>query len=337
MATKLRQALSKHYRPGISSQWKGRKDGFGPERFHERIQCFDLQQELSNCPQENTWAFLGFACDEGVRRNLGRTGSAQGPDAIRRQLAPLPAPEGDFIAFYDVGDIICSEGNLEEAQSALSDAVYSLLSLGIRPIVLGGGHEVAWGNYRGIAAAYPTQDCAIVNFDSHLDLSPLLAGGLGTSGTSFGQIAIERMAKQLKFDYSCLGVQKYGNTASLLAKAHDLNSKLLFADEFHIGGIEASLELVDDLITRTDIVYVSICLDVFASVFAPGVSTPQPLGIFPWHVIPALRRLAASNKVVSLDVAELCPSLDLDGTTAKLAACLISDFIHHTKKNRPLA
>lgn len=332
MTNTLNQMLSKYYRPATKAPWQGRRDGFGPERYHERIQCIDLKQGFPAQKQERTWAFVGFACDEGVRRNMGRTGAAQGPDALRKALAPLPTPENDALTFYDVGDIACGDGNMEEAQHALSDVIHGLLVHGIRPIVLGGGHELALGTYRGIASVYPKEDCAIVNFDSHLDLRPTLEGNLGTSGTAFSQIAIERLAKELKFDYTCLGVQKCGNTAALFAKARDLNAKLLYADEFHIGGIEASLEAAEDIMTRSDIIDVSICMDVFAAPFAPGVSAPQPLGLFPWHVIPALRRLAESNKVVSLEVAELCPAYDQDGITARLGACIISDFIDHSSE-----
>lgn len=331
MTTSLKQSISKYYRPSNNSTWQGRKDGFGPERYHERIQCIDLKQSIPPRHAGSVWAFIGFACDEGVRRNMGRTGAAQGPDALRRALAPMPAPENEGVIFYDVGDIACGDGNLEEAQNALSDVVHALLLQGIRPVVLGGGHELSLGSYHGIAMTYPAKDCAIVNFDSHLDLCPAHEGKLGSSRTAFAQIAIERLAKGLKFDYSCFGVQKCSNTAAIFAKAKDLNAKLLYADEFHIGGIEASLELADDIFTRSDIIYISLSLDVFAAPFAPGVSSPQPLGLLPWHAIPMLRRLAASNKVVALDIAELCPAFDQDGTTAKLGACLIADFIYHSQ------
>ena len=34
-------------------------------------------------------AVLGFACDEGVRRNHGRTGAADGPAALRSRLVSV--------------------------------------------------------------------------------------------------------------------------------------------------------------------------------------------------------------------------------------------------------
>jgi formiminoglutamase len=73
----------------------------------------------------------------------------------------------------------------------------------------------------------------------------------------------------------------------------------------------------------------SICLDVFSAAVAPGVSASQPLGVMPWDIISFVRQLASSGKVVSCDIAELSPRYDVDHQTAKLAAILIYEFIHH--------
>ena len=68
---------------------------------------------------------------------------------------------------------------------------------------------------------------------------------------------------------------------------------------------------------------------VFAAPFAPGVSAVQPLGLYPWHVIPLARQLAASGKVLSYELSELSPRYDIDQRTARLAANLIYEIIHH--------
>ena len=121
--------------------------------------------------------------------------------------------------FYDVGDIACENSDLETAQHALGQVVAHLLNQKIFPIVLGGGHETAWGHFQGIEAAFPESDCAIINFDAHFDLRPLSDDNKGSSGTPFSQIAASRQAQGLPFDYTCFGIQQTGNTASLFEKA----------------------------------------------------------------------------------------------------------------------
>jgi formiminoglutamase len=58
--------------------WPGRDDGPGPQhlRWHSTIVL-----EAENGP--GTTAFVGFRSDEGVRRNQGRPGAAEGPTALR--------------------------------------------------------------------------------------------------------------------------------------------------------------------------------------------------------------------------------------------------------------
>ena len=44
---------------------------------------------------------------------------------------------------------MCEDCTLQQSQDILSKAVQRVLSLNLFPIVLGGGHEVAFGNYMG--------------------------------------------------------------------------------------------------------------------------------------------------------------------------------------------
>ena len=326
----LKTLGEKNYQSSRRDLWQGRQNGSTPERFHEVIQLIDLKNGIPFAETPLAWGILGFACDEGIKRNSGRCGAAKGPEAIRKALGNFPIKRATHQTFYDLGDVHCHQGNLEEAQAILADIVTHLLKNNIRPLVIGGGHEVAWGNYRGLIAAHPEKDCMIINFDSHFDLRPLIDQQKGSSGTSFQQIANLRHEQELGFNCCYLGIQPLGNVQTFFDKAEELNAKVILADEFHEGGTEASVEIVQEIVNQSDMIYTSICLDVFATPFAPGVSAPQPLGIFPWHAIPALKHLAASGKVVSLDIAEMCPAYDIDNTTAKLAASLISIFIQHS-------
>ena len=70
----------------------------------------------------------------------------------------------------------------------------TLLRAGHRVIGLGGGHEIAWASYQGIAAGALQDDqrlarLGIVNFDAHFDLRQPEQAGRGSSGTPFLQIA----------------------------------------------------------------------------------------------------------------------------------------------------
>lgn len=317
----------KKYTPPVNLPWQGRPDLPQGACFFQKMLLLDLNQPLTS-PSQPAFALLGFCCDEGIKRNHGRPGAIGGPSEIRIMLAKLPVMK-DNILFYDAGDISCLDGDLEDAQSALASAVNLLLSNHIVPIVLGGGHEMAWGNYQGIASCYQKNNLGIINFDAHFDMRPLPPDQTGSSGTPFLQIANahERAAK--KFDYNCIGIQSTGNIKSLFETAKHYHTHVVTAEDLSIGKPENQTDFVRRIIHDNDILYLSLCLDVFAAPFAPGVSAPQPMGIMPWSVIPLIRQLAASGKVISYDIAELSPPFDRDNRTAKLAASFVSEFIHH--------
>ena len=153
----------------------------------------------------------------------------------------------------------------------------------------------------------------------------------GSATTTFHQIADAHDKQKRAFNYNCIGIQPAGNIKQTFEIAKELGVKFILADDVHLGQQQKCFDFVERIIDESDAIYVSLSLDVFSPAFAPGVSTIQPLGLSPWQVIPILRQLAASGKVISYDVAEHVPRYDIDHRTSKLAASLIYDVIHHHK------
>lgn len=299
--------------------WQGRTDSLPDERFFQVMKCVDLEKQIPKKTANMAFAFVGFSCDTGIRRNMGRVGAKEGPLAIRRALGNLAVyPFKDF-EFIDAGDVACI-GDLESAQKELANIVKQLLDNNFFPIVLGGGHEVAFGHYLGLEEHEPEIDLGIINIDAHFDLRPLLEGAKGSSGTPFLQIADARKNKDLDFNYLCLGIQRLANTRSLFAAAETLGVETIFRDE--INDINATKKL-DAFIKKHKKIYLTICLDAFAEAYAPGVSAPQPLGLTPIEVLPLIQQIIASKKAISFDIAELSPPNDHNNMTARLAAGLI--------------
>lgn len=263
-----------------------------------------------------TTVLLGFACDAGVARNQGRAGAAEGPRAIRRALANMPVHECTQLA--DGGDIACAGDALEAAQRELGAVVAQHLDAGRFPLILGGGHEVAWGSFSGLATHLAGTEGAprigIVNFDAHFDLR---RDTRATSGTPFLQIAQDCAARGWEFHYACLGVSRFANTEALFARARELGvltrlDKAL--DAAHcLPALQAFVGDVDD-------VYLTVCLDVLPAAVAPGVSAPAPRGVGLDVLEPLIEAVCASGKVRVADIAEMNPRFDIDGRTAAVAA-----------------
>lgn len=296
--------------------WQGRVD---PEadspRWHQRIQPLAVGSQPGV-------ALLGFASDEGVRRNHGRIGAANGPLVIRKALANLAwHRQGPA---YDAGDVLCADGDLESAQTHLGQNVCALLDAGHLPIVLGGGHEVAFGSWLGIAehltgAAAPR--IGIINFDAHFDLrDPAHAR---SSGTPFAQIAEQCAARGWPFAYACLGVSRASNTRALFQRATELNVLVREDREIREDSLAAlSAELLG-FIAGCDAIYLTIDIDVLPACEAPGVSAPAARGVPLALLEPLLETVRDSGKLRLADLAELNPNHDIDSRTAKVAARLI--------------
>lgn len=317
------------YIPPDPTLWQGRHDLPEDSCFYQHMRLLNLLADEPVKSADVTFALVGFKCDEGVARDLGRTGAFEGPTAIRQRLGRLPIQKPS-IHCYDAGNITCTDHDLESSQLALADVIERLLKKNIRPIIIGGGHEMAWGHFQGIARTFPpTQRLGIINFDAHFDMHPLQPSNRSSAATAFYQIAMAHEAEKRPFDYNCIGIQHAGDIRQSFELAKQYHTKHILADDLHQGLQEKCFDFVDRVVDQNHAIYLSLSLDVFSPAFAPGVSSVQPLGLNPWHVIPMLRQAAASSKIISYDIAEHVPRYDIDHRTAKLAAVLIYEIIHH--------
>lgn len=317
------------YIPPDPSLWQGRHDIPHDSCFYQHMRLLNLLSQTPERTAENTFAIIGFKCDEGVQRDLGRAGAFEAPTAIRQRLAKLPLHKTN-IHCYDAGNITCTDHDLETTQHALAEVITRIVKQGIYPIVIGGGHEMALGQYHGLSNALPPEErIGIINFDAHFDLHPLGSNQSGSASTTFYQIAQAHEQHHRYFDYNCIGIQQTGDIHQSFEMAKKYQVKSILADDLHQGLQEKCVDFIDRIIDENHKIYLSLSLDVFAPAFAPGVSAIQPLGLFPWHVIPMLRQAAASGKIISYDIAEHVPRYDIDHRTAKLAAVLIHEIIHH--------
>jgi formiminoglutamase len=259
---------------------------------------------------------LGFPSDEGVRRNGGRVGAAEGPAAIRNVLYRL-TPDARFEGFEDLlsrtsdlGDLEVS-GDVEQDQRNLGEALTRHIERGAFTIVLGGGHETSYGHFLGYVGAH--RQVEILNWDAHADVRELTQGQ-AHSGSPFRQ-AIEDPSHGCR-RYSVAGLQAHS-----VARAH---LKLVAGQGRAVWADELSRETVDGLYQSLKApALVSFDLDAVCQAEAPGVSAPNPSGLRSELWLHAAYAAGRAPAVTSADVVELNPRVDRDGQTARLAALTV--------------
>jgi formiminoglutamase len=272
---------------------------------------------------------LGFPCDEGVRRNGGRAGAAGAPRAIRHwlyRLTPRDLASGADLGALrplDLGDVRAG-ADLEQAQRHLGEVVGAVLSAGAVPVVLGGGHETAYGHYLGYLAAGKAP--GVINLDAHLDVRPLREGR-GHSGSPFRQMLEHPRAPLPGERYVCLGAQPFATARAHLAYLRDRGGEVVWRAEVEGRLGEHFLRRRERLAAGGCPVYVSLDADVVRAADVPGVSAPNPLGLGGAEVAECLRLAGASGGVASLDLAEVNPALDPGGLSARWAALALWHFL----------
>lgn len=272
---------------------------------------------------------VGFPQDEGVRRNHGRPGAAEAPHELRRwlhRLVPWDSESNIDLTVnppLDLGNVRLS-GSLEESQQALGTVVAAILQSGAVPIILGGGHETAYGHYLGyVAAGVPV---GIINIDAHLDVRPLI-DGRGHSGTPFRQ-ALEHPTHPLPGDhYVCLGAQPHAVSHFHWLYARSRGCTVRWCRELERAVADHLLETGERLAKGGCSVYLSIDADAVRMADVPGVSAPNPGGLSGREVLAAARLAGRSPAVASLDLVEINPRHDRDGQSARWGAVLIWNFL----------
>ena len=285
--------------------WNGKIDSFE----EDDLKLWQVVKDISEVQENGGVCFVGYDTEDGILRDEGVVGAAEGADAIRKGLSELPGIKN--LRIYDYGNL--EKKTLEEAQEEYSEKIADIYSKGLFPIGLGGGHDIVYGAYKGIRKAFPDKKIGIISFDAHLDIKSY--DERMTSETSFKKILDE----DKNVEYAITGFQRLENSRSLIRNADEKGVLVLeeeYPEEFTISSLKS-------FVKKMDIVYVTICMDVFDGSAAPGVSFPTVLGMDSKKGRRILRALMETKKVVCLDFAEINPRYDVANRTSRLAGYMI--------------
>lgn len=261
---------------------------------------------------------VGFPSDRGVQLNGGRPGAALGPAAVRNafyRMTPGSAGAKFYKRVVDIGDVQVT-GDVAADQDLLAATVAPYLESGVICVIIGGGHETAYGHY----LAYVANDVAprIINWDAHADVRAPVEGQ-PTSGSSF-YLALNHETHPTP-NYTAAGLLPHSVSASHVKLLHGPRCSHLWRAE--VDGVA-----IDEVYSESSgPTMVSFDLDAVDQAFAPGVSAPAVGGLDTKTWFHAAYGAGLSNFVSSIDVCELNPTHDLDGQTARIAGLTVWNFL----------
>lgn len=282
-----------------------------------------LRDFLNSLEEERSIVHLiEFPCDKGVTLNGGRDGAAKAPDLIRAALFNM-TPHTSYYEKHtnllekvlDTGHIPCT-GDVENNQDLLAKAVAKKLNKGKIPVIIGGGHETAFGHFLGYAQA--KKDVTIINIDAHTDVRPL-KDGKPHSGSPFRQ-ALEHSSSVCKA-YHVFGL----NPATVAFKHYNFvkqnGGTAHFAQELSKNTILRHLE------DAKHNIMITMDMDAVDQSEAPGVSAPNASGLSKDMWLDLAFEFGRNEKVTSFDLCEVNPVYDRDNQTVRLAAITIWYFL----------
>lgn len=309
------------YKLGEPNIWTGRIDSETDRRQFRHFQTVKFE-DLTQVTKSNRpygVGMLGYAVDKGVELNKGRIGAKEGPNAIKQAFAGLP-DLNQCETFVDYGNVEHTNERLIDTQKEFAELASKAIINHKQTFLLGGGHDIAYAQYLALRKVYPEQSIGIINIDAHFDTRDEEES---TSGTSFRQI----LEEDDNADYMVLGIAQGGNTQSLFDYAKEKDIQFVFSDELLHHVSPPIKDMIELFIHNHDVIMLTICMDVVDSAFAPGVSAPAVLGLYPHIVFELAKRIVPSDKVTSISIAEMNPTYDIDNRTAKLIANLVHHFL----------
>ena len=242
-----------------------------------------------------------------------RPGTRFGPAAIREVSGGLESycPQLDLdledLPFADLGAVAIPFGAPEPVVAAVHEATRQVLSLGLKPLMLGGEHSISSGAVAAVAERHP--DLVLLQLDAHADLRE---DYLGTRHSH--ACAMRR----------CLEVLPSG----LLRQAAIRSGTREEFDELRTSGrlVELANLAADLHPLRGRPLYLTVDLDWFDPAVLPGTGTPEPGG-FLWRDFAALVEELRHHQLVAADVVELAPQLDPSGVSSVLAAKVVRSLL----------
>jgi formiminoglutamase len=273
---------------------------------------------------------VGFPCDQGVALNAGRVGAAEAPNHIRGALHRFTAwPDGgesfvDLIGrVRDLGNVVPGR-TVEESQMFLAEALAPWLGGGVPAIVLGGGHETAFGHFLGYVRSRLAVE--IVNWDAHPDVRET-HGGKAHSGSSF-RLALTHPSGLCR-GYTVAGLLRHVTVESHLRFLRGMKGTFYWQEDLSLGLIE---KVFASLSTKC---LITFDMDAVDQAFAPGVSAPATGGMMPALWLNAARLAGRCPHVSSMEIVEVNPAYDRDEQTVRLAGLTVWHFLRGLADRRP--
>jgi formiminoglutamase len=293
---------------------------------------------------EAKYVLFGIPEDIGVRANFGRPGAASAWDSAIRSIANIQhnrftkgnqiivlgqldvkqeMKDVEHLDFNDVDDRSRLSQLVEKIDKEVSHIICKIIQSGKIPIIIGGGHNNAYGNIKGAALAKGKAINAI-NFDAHSDFR-ILEGR--HSGNGFSYAYEEGFLKK----YFIFGLHENYTSKSVLDIIKKIEDRVRY-NTYDSVNIRKEKDFNQEMVNALEFIKhdcygIEIDLDAIPNI----ASSAMTLSGFSIEELRQFISFFAKNKNATyLHICEGAPDLGEDKNNhliGKLIGYLVTDFI----------
>ncbi len=263
-------------------------------------------------------AVIGVPMDLGVSN---RTGARFGPRAVRtiERIGPyhptFRAVPGGAARAADVGDVpFRSRYSLEQSLEDIEQYYLALRTQGIRPLSVGGDHSITYPILKAVGRDAPV---GLVHIDAHCDTMGAYDGSKFHHGGPFRLAVLDGVLDPERTIQ--IGIR--GSSNMFWEFSHASGMTVIYMEDFMKMGMAAVIARAREVVGDQP-VYISVDVDGFDPVYAPGTGTPEVGGLEAREGLALLRGLGGLD-VIGADVVEVAPEYDPTTNTSQLAAQIL--------------
>ncbi|MBO9583706.1 MAG: formimidoylglutamase [Flavobacterium sp.] len=318
----------------------------GELKFGEKMIVIPPGADIVNFLKESEakYVLLGIPEDIGVRANYGRPGAASAWQCAIKSIANIQhnrfckgsniivlgqinvateMREVENLDFNDIDDRSKLSQLVEKIDKEVSHIIFTIIKAGKTPIIIGGGHNNAYGNIKGAALAKGKPINAI-NFDAHSDFR-ILEGR--HSGNGFSYAYEEGFLKK----YFIFGLHENYTSKSVLDIIKKLEDRVRY-NTYDSVNIRKEKDFNREMITALDFIKndafgIEVDLDAIPNI----ASSAMTISGFSVEELRQFVSFFGEHKHATyLHICEGAPDLDNspnNNLIGKLIGYLVTDFI----------
>ncbi len=311
-------------------------------KFGEHVQTLqdtdNIYDSLLNL--DVSYVIFGIKEDIGVFANYGNTGTARAWNATLKVLLNIQSnasthakkvlilghldfsEENDKLKSYDKSnkkDIAKARKKVSKIDKYVTSLVQNIIRAGKVPIVVGGGHNNAYGNIKGASLALK-KPINVINFDAHCDFR---AEEGRHSGNGFSYAYMEGFLKK----YFIFGLHENYTSEHLFKTLNKLRA--IKYNTFESISIRNESTFIDEMKQALEFVAgdaYGIEIDCDAVKNIPS-SAMTPSGYSSEEARQFVNFVANHRKATYLSICEAAPTPESDKAVGKFITYLITDFI----------